>query len=276
MITFLLGDTSLSPRVQLVLAQADALAARGHDVRIVTTDEPVTWRASRAQWEYVASFAGVAGDLLLSTADETDVVAGAVRFPWSEFLIVDEAMYRQRAPHENEPLLVLLAGASHDEAGGVGDGYGAAAHARWFHQTFELIRAAPWAPSREEPLDGVQEFHVALTSAEATRLMHSCDAFIAPNRREEPAGLAAAEALAACVPVVMTSIPAFAAWGTPADFALFAPEDNAVELGEKLIELLSDEALRARLRTRGREVAEQWRSENVADRLEAFLNRLRR
>jgi glycosyltransferase involved in cell wall biosynthesis len=44
-----------------------------------------------------------------------------------------------------------------------------------------------------------------------------------------------------------------------------------VELGERLIELLSDASLRERLRARGREVAEQWRARHVADRLERFF-----
>ena len=55
------------------------------------------------------------------------------------------------------------------------------------------------------------------------------------------------------------------------DYALFAPDDNAVELGERLIELLSDYELRETLRARGREVAEQWRAEKVAQRLEEFF-----
>ena len=55
------------------------------------------------------------------------------------------------------------------------------------------------------------------------------------------------------------------------DYALFAPEDNAVELGERLVELLSDAELRQRLRTRGREVAEQWRADKVGARLERFF-----
>src|SRR5687768_18600712 len=42
---------------------------------------------------------------------------------------------------------------------GIDEGYGAVAHARWFHQKLDLIRVSPWAPSKEEPLDSVQEFH---------------------------------------------------------------------------------------------------------------------
>ncbi|HEV2720578.1 MAG TPA: glycosyltransferase family 4 protein [Thermoanaerobaculia bacterium] len=191
--------------------------------------------------------------------------------------IVDDELYRPRLPPENEPLRVLLSGQSQADLKGIDEGYGAVAHARWFHQKLELVRVSPWAPSREEPLDSVDEFHVALTTGEMTRLMHSCDVLIAPNHAEEGFGLPAAEALASGLATVMTSIPSYLSFDDAHDYALFAPEQNAVELGEKLIELLSDETLRARLRKRGREVAEQWHSRHVADRLEAFFSsRLRK
>ncbi len=185
--------------------------------------------------------------------------------------VVDDELYRDRTPREHEPLRVLLSGQSQGDMKGIPDGYGAAAHARWFHQKFDLIRVSPWAPSREEPLDSVQEFHVALTTAEMTRLMHSCDVLLAPNHGAEGFGLPAAEAMASGVPVILTEIPSYLSWDETRDYALFAPERNPVELGERLIEMLSDEALRERLRRRGRGVAEQWRSANVADRLESFF-----
>lgn len=186
--------------------------------------------------------------------------------------VVDDEFYRPRLPPENEPLRVLLSGQSQADLKGIEEGYGAVAHARWFHQQLELVRVSPWAPSREEPLDSVQEFHVGLTTSEMTRLMHSCDVLIAPNHAEEGFGLPAAEALASGLATVMTSIPSYLSFDDAHDYALFAPEQNAVELGERLIELLSDDVVRARVRKRGREVAEQWRSKHVADRLEAFFS----
>jgi glycosyltransferase involved in cell wall biosynthesis len=109
----------------------------------------------------------------------------------------------------------------------------------------------------------VQEFHIALTSSEMTRVLHSCDALIAPLRHEAPIGLEAAMALAAGVPVIATSIDAHTRFDNPLDFALFAPEDNPTELGEKLIDVLTDDALRDRLRARGRQVAQQFRPERA-------------
>src|SRR5512138_2345868 len=52
-IAYLLEDTAQSGGVRVPLAQADALIARGHQVRIVTKGLPVAWRSSRAEWVYV-------------------------------------------------------------------------------------------------------------------------------------------------------------------------------------------------------------------------------
>jgi Glycosyl transferases group 1 len=185
--------------------------------------------------------------------------------------VVEDEFYRPVTPREHDPLRVLMCGQSQADLRGIAEGYGAMAHARWFHQKLDLVRVSPWAPSREEPLENVQEFHVALTTTEMTRLVHSCDVLLAPNHKEEGFGLPAAEAMASGIPCVLTSIPSFLSFDETHDYALFAPEDNAIELGECLIEVLSDEALRERLRTRGREVAEQWRVEHVVERLEEFF-----
>ncbi len=324
LITYLLEDTGIAPPTHSVLAQADALIARGHRVRIVTKGAPVTWRSTRAEWTYVDDFIDYPArdeDFIIGTSwpalaaahdlggkravhlcheyegaspasdEEKEQIDGAYALPMPKLVatrplaemcrkfnddvtwighIVDDELYRDRPARAHDLPRVLLDGATQSESG-LSDGYGAAAHARWFHQKFDLIRVSPWAPSREEPLDSVQEFHVALTTAERTRLMYSCDVLIAPNHDQEGFGLPASEAMASGVPVILTEIPMYSSWNEKRDYALFAPERNPVELGERLIELLSDEELRERLGRRGREVAEQWRSKHVADRLESFL-----
>jgi hypothetical protein len=330
-IAYLMEDTALSGGIRVQLAQADALIARGHRVRIITKGLPLTWRPSRAEWVYVDDFNTYDArddDFIIATFWTTLPVAWAIapekalhlcqgfegsftayqpirgeieaayRLPIPKLVVtrslidickqftddvtyigqvVDDDFFRPLTPAENEPLRVLLCGESQVDLKGVSEGYGAAAHARWFHQKFDLIRVSPWAPSREEPLDSVQEFHVALNTREMTRLMHSCDVLIAPNHAEEGFGLPAAEAMASGIPVVMTSIPSYLSFDDVHDYALFAPQENAVELGEKLIELLSDEDLRRRLRIRGREVAEQWRASTVAENMEkAFHAEARR
>lgn len=287
-LTYLVDDTAPSARTQCILAHADAMLAAGAQVAIVTTGDPVAWRTSRAEWRHVDDVAALTHQpIAVATSPRTAEIAfeaaptqsiqltfdDAVSLPIAKFPmtpIVDDEVYRRRTPRENEPMRVLLAGASQDETSGVADGYGAAAHARWFHQKLELVRVAPWAPSREEPLDSVQEFHVGLSSAEAMRVLHSCDIVIAPLRHEAPVGLEVAMALAAGIPVIATSVRAHE-FDDKRDYAAFAPEDNAVEMGERLIDVLSDESERERMRARGREVAEQFRATKVAAATEIVL-----
>lgn len=56
-IAYLIEDTAQSGGVRVVMAQADALIARGHRVRIVTKGAPVRWRPSTAEWVYLKDFA---------------------------------------------------------------------------------------------------------------------------------------------------------------------------------------------------------------------------
>jgi glycosyltransferase involved in cell wall biosynthesis len=246
---FLLEDTAISGTARLVMAHADALIARGDRARIVTAGAPPSWRASNADWVFV-------DDLRDYHAGADEQIVDVSKLP----ILVDEELYRTSTPREHDPLRVLLCGSWDKEAHGIETGYGAVAHARWFHQKLDLIRVSPWAPSREEPIEAVQEFHVALTTLEMTRLMHSCDVLIAPNRREDPLPLPSAEGLASGLACVMTASALHLSFDEHHDYALFAPDDNAVELGERLIDLVSDHDLRERLRARGREVAEQWRA----------------
>jgi hypothetical protein len=226
-------------------AQVRALAGLGHDARVIDEVED-------------------GFDLVVGRDVEFETVFRAAT-------VVDEQFYRGRRVAENERPRVLLPGPSQIESRGIEDGYGAAAHARWFHQKFDLIRAAPWAPARDEPLDAVQEFHVALDVNEMARLLQTCDVVVAPSRSDDASNMAVPQALASGIPTLVTAVPFHQSFRPAADFALFAPAENAVELGEKFIELLTDRELRDRLRVRGREVAEQWRASVAAERLEAFL-----
>lgn len=324
-ISYLVEDTEMSGGVRVQLVHADALIARGHRVRLVTKGQPLTWRASQAEWVYVDDFrqydAGgedfVVGTFWLTVGPAHEIagsravhlcqgyegafsayqpirpqIEAAYRLPIPKLVVarslepicrqftddvtyigqvVEDEFYRVESPPEHEPLRVLVSGQAQADLKGIQDAYGAVTHARWFHQKLDLIRVSPWAPSREEPLETVQEFHVGLTTREMTRLMHSCDVLIGPNHAEEGFGLPAAEAMASGIPCLLTAIPSYLSFAERRDFALFAPAENAVELGERLIELLGSAELREKLRKRGREVAEQWRVDQVAERLERFF-----
>lgn len=53
-IAWLLEDTQLAGGIRVAVAQADAMIERGHEATLITRGAPLTWRSSRAQWQYVA------------------------------------------------------------------------------------------------------------------------------------------------------------------------------------------------------------------------------
>lgn len=55
-IAYLLEDTEMAGGIRVAVAHADVLTARGHDVTLITKGGPLTWRSSRARWQYVESF----------------------------------------------------------------------------------------------------------------------------------------------------------------------------------------------------------------------------
>jgi hypothetical protein len=228
---------------------ADALAARDHETRIITIERPSSYFGGRlAEWIEIDDWRMAdfeEADAVIATSPRTARVAGERAIRNLDAPIVADEIYRERTPREHEPLRVLLPGASQSDDANIDDGYGAIAHARWFHQKIELVRMAPWAPSREEPLDSIEEFHVGLSAQETIRLLHSCDIVVVPGTP----GLIARAAMAAGIPLLTRA-------------------KTAVELGEKLIEVLTDHELRDRLRTDGREKAKAWRADVVADKLE--------
>lgn len=325
-IAYLLDDTSISGDVRIVLAQADALVARGHEVMIATREAAPSWRASRAEWVIVDDFTELARrgpECVVATAwttiapavaigarrtlhlvqrREPDVSADAgerasIEQAWrlpvakvavsrhlADFArefhpestevgqIVDAELSRQRVPAPGDPSRVLVVGAAEIETKGIDDAYGAVAHARWFGHPVELVRVSPWRPSPAEPVrEAVDEFHVSLTCAEMTRVVHSCDIYLGANRAGEGFGLPAAEAMAAGLPCVLTRIPSYLGFGDPHDYAHFADEGDAVDLGEKLVELLDDDELRGRLRRRGWAIASRFGAARVGAALERVI-----
>lgn len=68
-IAWLLEDTDLAGGIRVAVAQADALLDRGHKTTLITKGTPLTWRASRAKWQYVSSWDEV-------RVDQFDFVVG--------------------------------------------------------------------------------------------------------------------------------------------------------------------------------------------------------
>ena len=330
-IAYLLEDTELAGGIRVAAAHADVLTDRGHDVTLITKGGPLTWRRSRARWQYVASFDEIDApsfDFVVGTFWKTlaatyalagaravhlcqgyegsftayqpfkSEIDAAYRLPIPKITvsphlveicrrfyddatyvgqIVDEEFFQggRLKPAATPPAAtrVLLVGPMQADFKGIDVGYAAVRRARARGARFDLIRASQWAAADGEPADLAAEFHVALDTAAMARLIASCDAFLGPSRHQEGFGLPAAEAMASGVPAVLSEIPSFLSWDAAHDYALFTPEDDGNAMGDALVTLLGDAALRARLSRRGREVVEQFRTERTVARLEDFFQR---
>jgi len=325
-IAYLNEEADLSGGTRVVLAHADALIARGHQVVIVSRGPSPSWISTTAEWKTVTHFSeinasefdfviatfwttirpafdlagkralhlcqGYEGSFSFYEASRREIeesyslpVARLVVAAHLETIcrrfhldvtfigqLVDDRFFRESSGEEHEPLRILATGAQQIDLKGVDDVYGAVLHARSRGWKFDLVRVSPWPPSRVEPHEVVAaEFHVALPASEMVALVHSCDLFISGSHEEEGFGLPAAEAMASMLPTVLTSISSYRSFDEQHDYALFALPSDPVDLGEKLIDLLEDEELRGRLARRGGEVAESFRKEKVAERLEQFL-----
>jgi glycosyltransferase involved in cell wall biosynthesis len=109
----------------------------------------------------------------------------------------------------------------------------------------------------------------------ATRLLdcyRAADAFVFASRTETQ-GLVLLEAMALGVPVVSTAVMGTRDIVGPERGALVAADDEH-DFASKVIELLRDPQLRARLSAEGREYACTWSAAALAERLEAFYRRV--
>ncbi len=333
-IAYLLADTDLAGGIRVIVAHADALIDRGHQVTLITLGAPLTWRRSRAIWRYVQSFEEVDGrdfDFVVGTFWTTVAAAHAIAGPravhfcqgyegsFDAYASIKEqidAVYRLPIPKICvSPYLVEVCRALYDDATYVGQvvdeeffqdgvaaaagarsgrrytirrvllvgpaqanfvkgidiGYDAVRHARARGARFDLIRATQWVAAAGEPVELAREFHVAIPTDAMVQLFATSDIYLGTNRRKEGFGLPAAEAMAGGVPTILTEIPSYLWWDERKDYALFTPEEDGAAMGDALLRLLGDAELRARLSRRGREVAEQFRSARMGERLERFF-----
>ena len=60
-IAYLLAGTDIAGGTRVAAAHADALTDRGHEITLITTAGPLTWRRSHARWLHVGSFDEVDG-----------------------------------------------------------------------------------------------------------------------------------------------------------------------------------------------------------------------
>ncbi len=185
--------------------------------------------------------------------------------------IVDDIFYRDPQVRDFDRARVLLVGPWQADFKGIDIGYDAVRRARSKGAELDLVRVSQWPAGEDEPAELASEFHAAVDSAEMARLITTCDVFLGPSRSQEGFGLPAAEAMASVVAAVLSEIPSFQSFDGARDYALFAPENDAIAMGDQLVRLLSDARLRHRIALRGREVVEQFRAHHTALRLERYF-----
>ena len=180
--------------------------------------------------------------------------------------IVDDVFFQEHRPRGGTPR-VLLVGPAQADFKGIDVGYEAIRLAREEGASFDVVRVSQWLPAEGEPTNLATEFHVGINTSEMAGLVASCDVFLGPSRSEEGFGLPSAEAMASGVPGVMSEIPSFLSWDDNHDYALWAPEGDAVVMARQLTRLLQEHALREHVARRGREVVAQFRAEATGERL---------
>ena len=126
----------------------------------------------------------------------------------------------------------------------------------------------------EEFLENVpSHFHSRFTflgrisEEEKADFLHSVGLYVAPNTGGESFGIILAEALAGGAAVVASDIPAFAALLGDGNYGSLFSSEDAHSLATTVISILKDDEKRNRLRTVGKEYAQNFDWDVVAERV---------
>jgi glycosyltransferase involved in cell wall biosynthesis len=169
-----------------------------------------------------------------------------------------------------DPLSILLLGIDEGEVKGVRDGLAALAVLRARGAVFRVLRASPEPVSRwERDLGVTDEYHRAVSVDRMPFLFERADIFLGPSHAEDGFDLPVLEALASGLPAALSDTPAhrFSA----EDAAVFFAPSDVPAIADALAALLHDPGERERLGRLGPPRAAEFRTSDVADRLEAIF-----
>jgi len=119
------------------------------------------------------------------------------------------------------------------------------------------------------PMDG---FHCSLPPKAVGKLFRSRKGILlSPSSQGEGFGLPPLEAMACCVPVVLTDIESYRNFSTARKYAVFVPVDDAETMANALVELVTNTVKRGDLINNGLEVAKKYSYKRVAKKLEKIF-----
>jgi phosphatidylinositol alpha-mannosyltransferase len=119
----------------------------------------------------------------------------------------------------------------------------------------------------DSQLRGRVSFLGRVSDDEKADFLSSVSLYVAPNTGGESFGIILAEAMAAGAAVVASDIPAFASLLGDGMFGALFESENAMDLAQKIIELLRDDEKRNELALAGQEHAKIFNWDNIAEQI---------
>lgn len=139
--------------------------------------------------------------------------------------------------------------------------------------SFQLVRITTSdTRAEEEELYGpIDRYHVALAPHEVAEVLREGGVMLCPNMAGEGFGLPAVEAMACGVPVILSAIPSHMSFYWKRDYAIFVDPEDVYCMALAVSRLLPEAGIRAKLAKKGLRVAQRFRFEAVARRIEWSL-----